>query len=136
MAEMNIPAAGLFHNCQMRARTRRPDIVIANLLLAGPRIVRKNHALPCFPGIYTEDRLHRHPDIERHTGKTRTKPHGIISELQIMSGRVTDIEDDLAVFDVLTRHADTFNGRIDDYVRRAAVITHPLVHGANQVRSL
>ena len=52
-----------------------------------------------------------------------------------MCSRFADVQDYLAVLNMLTRHADTVNRRVNDYVRRVTVVAHPLMHGANQVRS-
>jgi hypothetical protein len=46
---------------------------------------------------------------------------------------MTDIENYLTVLHVLGRNGDTISGRINDNVRRMAVIAHPLMHGTQQI---
>jgi hypothetical protein len=98
------------------------------------RIVREDHALAGLASVDSQDRFHRHPDVEWHAREPCPKADRIIGQFQIMCSGFRDIEDDFAVFDVLMRNADTIDGRIHDDVRRMAIVTHPLVHSANQVR--
>ena len=100
-------------------------------------IVREDHALPGFLGVDTKDRLHRHPDIGTvHREKRARKLTASLVELEIVSRRFADVEDDLAVLDVLDGHNVTpsMQRRLHD-VGRVPVIAHPLMHGTNKVRS-
>jgi hypothetical protein len=45
-----------------------------------------------------------------------------------MRSRITDIENDLAVLDVLMRHADSIDRSINDDMGRVTVVGHPFVH--------
>jgi len=111
------------------------DIVMLFRLRYPLRIVRENHALAGLSCVDAKDGPHRHPNVERHPAKARTKTDGVVIQLKVVCRRITNIQDDLAIFDVLDRHADTVERCIDDYVRRKAVITHPLVHRAHEIRS-
>jgi len=95
--------------------------------------VRKDHALPRLLGIDPHHGRDRHPDVERDTGKSRAEADAGVGELEVVCSRVTDVEDDLAVLDVFSRHGNAINGGIDDDVGRMTVIAHPFVHRTNQV---
>jgi hypothetical protein len=50
-----------------------------------------------------------------------------------VSRGVADIQDNLAILDVLARHIDPIDGSIDDYMGCVTVVAHPLVHRTNKV---
>ncbi len=52
-----------------------------------------------------------------------------------MGGRFADVQDNLAVFDMLRRHAYVGAGGVDDNVRRLRIVGHPFVHRTNEIRS-
>lgn len=96
-------------------------------------IVREDHPLPRLSGINAKHRTHRNPNIEWYAGEACTKTDCFIRQLEIMSRGLTDIQNDLAIFDMLARHADSVDAGIDNDVGCVAIVTHPLVHRADQV---
>ena len=107
---------------------------IRGLRLVGT--MRKNHSLAGLLGVDPENRTHRHPDIERHAAEACAKADGVIGQFEVVRSRMTDVQNDLAVFDMLTRYGNPINGRIDDDMRCVAVVAHPFMHGTNQIGSL
>ena len=103
--------------------------------LRGIRVVREDHALPRLARIYPEDGAHGRPHVKRYASETGAKTHGIVGQLEIVRGRLTDVKNDFAVLDMFLRHSDAVKRRIDNDMRRMAIVGHPLVHGANQVRT-
>ena len=85
----------------MRTRTRLFDIVGYRRRLRRFGVMREDHALPGLARIDAQHRAHGCPDIERDTTETRAKTDGVVGQLEVVSCRLTDIEDDLAVLDML-----------------------------------
>ena len=71
-----------------------------------------------------------------HAGEARFKLHLLVAEAQTLGGALAQVQYDLAVLDVGTRHVGAFPPRIDDHVRGVAALGDPLMHGAQQVGAL
>jgi hypothetical protein len=97
--------------------------------------VRKDHALPCLARIDPQDSAYRRPDIKGHTTKSGSEAYRVVSQLEIVRGGFTDIQNNLAILDVLSRHRYAVKRRINNNVWCVIVVTHPLMHCTNQVRT-
>src|SRR5690606_12750003 len=134
----------LLDDLQVRALAARTLALVGRAVRAAGRVrwlrmiraVGKNHALPGLLGINAEYCPDGNPDIEWDTTKAGPKADGIVRQLGIMRRRVTDIEDDLAVLDMLPRHGNAIYRGVDHYVRRVSIVAHPFMHRADEVRTL
>ena len=99
-------------------------------------IVREDHALSRLTRIDSQHRFHRHPYIKWHARKSRSKTNRAIAQLQVVCGRLANVQNDLAILHMFLRHRYTIDSSINNYVRRVYVVPHPFVHGADQVGSL
>ena len=99
-------------------------------------IVREDHALSGLTRVNSQHRFHRHPYIKWHARKSGSKTDRAIAQLQVMCGRVADVQNDLDKLHMFLRHGYAVDSSINNYVRRVYVVPHPFVHGADQVGSL
>ena len=133
MAEMNGRTAALLDHLQVRSRARRLHLVVAALLLRRIRVVREDHSLARLSGVDSQHRAHWHPDVKWHARESRAEANGIVGQFEIMRRRLTDIQNDPAILDMLSRYVDTIEGRVNNDMWRVSVVAHPFVHGTNEV---
>ena len=107
-----------------RRRVRRIGIRVA---------FRENHALAGLARVDAKYRAHRH--LHRDTPPKRaSKLTASLPSFSLRRGE-THVQHDLAVLDVLTRHAHARRRRVDHDVRRLAAVGDPLVQRPQQIRS-
>jgi len=94
----------------------------------------KRHTLAIFSCVNGRDVAHRNDDLPRHTPKTGFEFNELIAQLHAAGRIETDVEHNLAVFDVVHGHT---HRRIDlnRQIRRKAVFGAPLIQCPNQVRA-
>ena len=95
----------------------------------------EDHTDTVFTRIQRDQGGRRHADVHRLTTEAGIEADPFIGDQQITHRTGCDIEHDLAVLDVLTRHLDTFLLGVHHDVRRIVVIQQPLVECACQIRA-
>ena len=97
---------------------------------------RKQHADAVLPRIDAQNRERRDPNLHCNAAKPCAKADLIVFEYQILYGRRAEVEYDLAVPHELPGHHYTRYGRIDQQVRRQAVVQDPVIERTDQVRPI
>ena len=99
-----------------------------------PPLLLEQHALPGLARVDAEHCLRGDPHVAGRAAKARRELDGLVAELETLGRLPADIENDAAVFGVADERLNASRGGVDDEVRSLAVIGHPLVHGAQEVR--
>src|SRR6266446_3129029 len=99
-------------------------------------LLGEHHSLAGLARVNAKHRAHRKSDVVDHAGEARVELHLLVAEAQALGGALAQVEHDLAVLDVGTRHLGPLPPRIDDDVWGVAALADPLMHGAQQVGAL
>src|SRR5690606_33657280 len=93
----------------------------------------KHHALTVFLGIDRHHRLQRDENLHRHTTETGTEFQCTITNHQAAHSSGADIEHNLAVGNMLSRHLNTLNTGINHDIRSTVIIEDPFVQRTDQI---
>jgi len=108
----------------------------ARLGVAGGDIVfvlSEHHALTIFLGINRQHGFQGYLDLVAAPGKTRIEPQPVVGHLQIVHGRLVDIQNHLAFLHSLLGNIDTLNSGVHQNVRCHSIVSNPFVQCAQKI---